>query len=254
MEDIWRKWSSAAPRNVLSLNKAVAWGQAQLADLLWTRIYWHPGLQPASCATARRAQSTAADGTVINLIVTSTDLNMRLAQEAHKRKLSTVTWVLLLREWGKQKNKSQHSLRLQPANKASSSSTGIFAPVFCLWVSMHGTASQGRLKGNTVGPSVGVKPPFLIQSTKKTVGSPEVCHGDVLLPHQSTNWLFQTTLAVCTGRHHKDVLYSHMTNATWWKVWVFRLWRVILCAHQSQPVIQAKTSLWIKGSATVNWK
>lgn len=66
----------------------------------------------------------------------------------------------------------------------------------------------------TVGPSVGVKPPFLIQSTKKTVGSPEVCHGDVLLPHQSTNWLFQTTLAVYTGRHHKDVLYSHMTNAT----------------------------------------
>lgn len=166
MEDIWRKWSSAAPRNVLSLNKAVAWGQAQLADLLWTRIYWHPGLQPASCATARRAQSTAADGTVINLIVTSTDLNMRLAQEAHKRKLSTVTWVLLLREWGKQKNKSQHSLRLQPAKKASPSSTGIFAPVFCLWVSMHGTASQGRLKGNTVGPSVGVKPPFLTKAQK----------------------------------------------------------------------------------------
>lgn len=151
MEDIWRKWSSAAPRNVLSLNKAVAWGQAQLADLLWTRIYWHPGLQPASCATARRAQSTAADGTVINLIVTSTDLNMRLAQEAHKRKLSTVTWVLLLREWGKQKNKSQHSLRLQPANKASPSSTGIFAPVFG-WV-WHGTASQGRLKGNTLHSS-----------------------------------------------------------------------------------------------------
>ncbi|EOB01293.1 hypothetical protein Anapl_14112 [Anas platyrhynchos] len=95
-------------------------------------------LQPASSDAARRARSSAADGAVINLIVTSTALNVRLAQEAHKRKLSAVTWALLLREQGKQTNKSQRYLRLEPADdKASPSSTaGLFASVFCHWGDM----------------------------------------------------------------------------------------------------------------------
>lgn len=49
---------------------------------------------------------------MINLIVTSTALNTRLVQEAHKRKLSAVSWVLLLREQGMQKNKLQPKARL----------------------------------------------------------------------------------------------------------------------------------------------
>lgn len=101
-------------------------------------LFWHPRLQPASSDAARRARSSAADGAVINLIVTSTALNVRLAQEAHKRKLSAVTWALLLREQGKQTNKSQRYLRLEPADdKASPSSTaGLFALVFCHWGDM----------------------------------------------------------------------------------------------------------------------
>jgi len=59
-------------------------------------------------------------------------LNIRLVQEAHKRQLSAVTWVLLLRGRGKQKNKSQLYLRLQPAkDKASPSSTAVLFVLVC---------------------------------------------------------------------------------------------------------------------------
>lgn len=172
MEDIWRKWSSAAPRNMLSLNKAASWGQTQFADLLWTRIYWHPGLQPASCTTARRAWSTAADGTVINLIVTSTALNIRLSQEAHKRKLSAVTWILLLREWGKQKNKSQHSLT-RPALPAQGS---------LHWSSVTGwgTTSQRRLASNTLHS-------WLFSGNEAIIPHPE-CKKDSRITRSSMSW------------------------------------------------------------------
>lgn len=113
-------------------------------------LFRHPRLQPTPFEAAGRAWHAAADGTVINLIVTSTVLKIRLVQEAHKRKLSAATWFLLLREWGKQKNKSQRYLRLQPAEgKASLSSTAaLFVLVCCHGLGMAQYNRPGEDHGN----------------------------------------------------------------------------------------------------------
>lgn len=104
-------------RNLLSLIKAVSWGQAWSADLLWSRIYSAYSLGWDSGTAGRAQERVSDDRMMINLIVTSTALNVRLVQEAHKRKLSAVSWVLLLREQRMQTNKPQHCLRLWPAKE-----------------------------------------------------------------------------------------------------------------------------------------
>lgn len=110
---------------------------------------------------------------------------MRLVQEAHKRKLSAVFWVLLLREQGMQKNKPQlKTLASQrPAQPLQHSSVcaGLLPQVGMTWCSRPGDNHQ-----HVAAPSVGVKLPYLTESNKKAVGSTEGgCHGCVLLPHQS---------------------------------------------------------------------
>ena len=221
-------------------------------------LFRHPRLQPAPSEAAGRAWRAAANGTVINLIVTSTALNIRLVQEAHKRKLSAVTWVLLLRERGKEKNKSQHYLSLQPAkDKASFSSTAVlFVLVCCHWVATAWYNWPGEDHWSyMVGRSVGAKPPYLTQSTKKSVGSTEgVCHRGALLLHQSSSWFFKPLWLVdpYTGRHHEGALQNHVANqqAAKWEFSDYELRSV----HVSPTPWPRQENLWVKWSATANWK
>lgn len=150
-----------------------------------------PGMRRGTAGRARERVSD--DGMMINLIVTSTALNVRLVQEAHKRKLSAVSWVLLLREQRMQTNKPQHCLRLWPAKEQPGSPAQ--QCVCCL--GDGGAASLGTITSLWLLPCGVGSWPYLTESSKKTVGSREgVCHGCVLVAHQSTSsfcsplWLF----------------------------------------------------------------
>lgn len=108
-KDLWRKWSSAIPRNLLSLIKAVSWGQAPFADLLWTRIYSDiPSYSLPPLRLPGEPDTQLPMGQWLIWLSTAKALNIRLVQEAHNRKLSAVSWFLLLIEWGKLENKSHH--------------------------------------------------------------------------------------------------------------------------------------------------
>lgn len=156
------------------------------------------------CETARRAQHAAVDGTVINLIVTSTDQNIRLAQEAHKRKLRAVTWALLLREQGKQKNKPQHYLRLQLAEPLQHSSV-VYIDVLSL-----GECGMVQLawEGSMIIHS------WSFSGCEATISHPDHLK-DSGINSRNVSWrcpsappvnqlVLQTTLTIYTGRHHEE--------------------------------------------------
>lgn len=172
---------------------------------------------------------------MINLIVTSAAPNMRLVQEAHKRKLRAVSWVLLLREQGVQKNKPQHCLRLmasqRPAQPVQHSS--VCADLLCRvgtaaglgtissmcflprWVWRCHTSPRATKRQWDQQREYAMDVSFCLSS------QPALSPGHCDYSHGQTAWRGTTELSDKTNR-----LQSGGS----------RLWRAALCVHQPDPM------------------